>query len=287
VRLPPGADLEEIAIDGHIAARGRAPVDGELTIDLPAVDAQQQFVVEIWYKFEDVPGSRWGRTSLALPDVAGAKWARRMYWQLAIPRDEHLVLAPTSLTSELAWHWETLLGDLGFWDHRSSLNQQDLEQWIGASQQADLPAGTNQYLFSGFGLVDQVEFMRAGRLSMLASFSLIALVLGLLLIYVPLLRHPLLLLPLGLAVATLGLLFPEPAIQAAQAAVLGASIALSAFLMNWLVTRQRKERAVVRGTSRAVRDSSGVESRGQAEADSQLSTATALAIHVSDGDSPK
>lgn len=287
VRLPPGAEVEYVGVDGHEVRGGRAPVDGELTIDLPAIDAQQQFVVEIWYIIDEIPGSRWGRTSLTLPDVAGAKWARRMYWQLAIPRDEHLLLAPTALTPELAWHWEPLLGELGFWDHRASLDQRDLEKWIGASQQDDLPSGTNQYLFSGFGLVDRVEFLRVGRLSLLAGLSLLTLVLGLLLIYVPLLRHPLLLLPLGLAVAVLGLLFPEPAIQAAQAAVLGASIALTAFLLNWLVARQRNERAVVRGTSRAVRDSSGVESRGQAEADSQVSTATALAIHVSDGDSPK
>jgi hypothetical protein len=289
VRLPAGAEVWNVAVDGREVAGDRTAVDGELTIDLPAVDVQQQFVVEIWYRFDGVSTGRWGRTSLALPDIAGAKWARRMYWQLAIPREEHLVLLPASLTPELSWQWEPLLGDLGFWDHRASLDQPALERWIGASQQDVRPpsAGTNQYLFSGFELVDQVEFVRMPRLVLLGGSSLLALALGLLLTYFPALRHPGLLLPLGLAVAMFGLLLPEPAIQAAQAAALGAVIALAAFLLNWLVVRQRGERTIVRGASHSPRDASAADSRGPTEADSQHSTATAaLAIHVSDGDGP-
>jgi hypothetical protein len=89
-------------------------------------------------------------------------------------------------------------------------------------------------------------------------------------------------------VAAVGVLFPEPAIQAAQAAVLGAVVALAACLLNWLTWRQRGERAVVHGTSLAGREPNTTETRVPAQADSQLSTAAAgLAVHVSEGSAPR
>ena len=63
------------------------------------------------------------------------------------------------------------------------------------------------------------------------SASGTALIVGLLLIYVPVTRHPAALLVAGAALATLGVLYPEPACLAAQASSLGLMLALVAALL--------------------------------------------------------
>jgi hypothetical protein len=289
LRLPQGAQLYAAAVDGRELPQSRKSLDGDLVVDLPSADStQRQYVVEIWYTFEGQQLRHWNRTSLELPVVPGAKWARRVYWQLALPRSEHLWLPPAQLTPELSWGFEPVVGELGYWNQRANLAQRELEQWIGASRQDELPAGTNQYLFSGFGLADRVEFVAVGRTTMLLAASGLILLGGLLLIYFPVLRHPALLLPVGLAAAAASLLFPEPAIQAAQAAAVGAVVIVSAYLLNWLVQRQRGDRAIVRGSSLAGREPNTTETRAPSEVDSQHSTASAaLAIHVSEGESPR
>lgn len=287
IRLPAGAQLEEAAIDGRIVTEQRRSPQDELLIDAPPGDGQRQFVLELWYTLQAEPSSPWGRASLELPQVAGASWAKRLYWQLALPRDEHLWLAPSGWTPELTWRWRPLFGEIGYWDRQTNLDQQDLERWIGASRQPGGSVGGNRYLFSTFGMPDRVEVVTISRRTMLLLASAAAMGLGLLLIFLPVLRHPAILLPAGLAVAAVALLYPEPAIQVAQAAVVGLAVVIVARLLNWLLVRGRNQRAVIRGTSLMGREPSASDARlPQGEADSQMSTATAaLAVHVGGGDS--
>jgi hypothetical protein len=282
IRLPAGARLEQVAVDGRQLLHPSA-TDQQLVVDVPPGES----VVELWYDMDRAPKTPWGRTSLTLPRVAGAAWAKRLYWQLAVPRDEHLWLAPAGMTPELTWRWHELFGDFGYWDRQSNLDQRQLEQLLGASRQAPLPAGANQYLFSTFELPQQVEFSTASRLTMLLLASGLVVCGGLLLIYIPVLRHPAVLLVVSIAVVAVALLYPEPAIQFAQAAVLGVVVLLAARLANWAITRQREQSAVVRGTSLVPRETNTTETRRpQVEADSQMSTATAaLAAHGSGGES--
>ncbi|MEQ8787709.1 MAG: hypothetical protein RIC55_15505 [Pirellulaceae bacterium] len=285
LKLPAGARLETAAVDGRRVAHPLL-VEDELSLEAPHGDPQRPFVVEVWYELDAEQSMGLGRTSLSLPQVAGADLARRFYWQLATPRDEHLWLPPSSLTPELTWRWHRLFGEFGYWDRQANLGQRQLEQLIGASQDAELPTGANQYLFSTFDLPRQVEFTTASRRAMLPLASALVLIGGLLLIYFPVLRHPAVLLIAGVAVAALALLYPEPAIQFAQAAVVGLAVLLAARLLNWAIVRQRDQRAVIRGTSLMGRDPNTTETRLPVEADSQMSTATAaLAVHASAGES--
>jgi hypothetical protein len=91
-----------------------------------------------------------------------------------------------------------------------------------------LPAGTNRYLFSRLGKAPALTIRVAERSLIVLSASGVALILGLVLIYVPLVRKAGMLFALGLALATLGLLFPEPALLLAQASTLGVLLALFA-----------------------------------------------------------
>ena len=67
-----------------------------------------------------------------------------------------------------------------------------------------------------------------------------ALLAGLLLIYIPLIRHPATLLAAALVLLGVGILYPEPALLVAQAAGLGLALALLAALFARGLPRQRE-----------------------------------------------
>jgi hypothetical protein len=282
VQMPNGVVLDTLEV-ALTDLSGEAPVSvhvmepaitdtGEVSIDVPGDAPQCQYVLELWYKFVETRSPR-GSMAVEVPRIVDAAPAKRWYWQLAMPRDEHLIAAPRGLTPELTWRWQSI-----YWGQRSTLSQQDLEKWIGASSQARLAAGTSQYLFSSFGEIPRIEFQTAGRREILLAASFLALLAGLLLIYFPALRHPAVLFIGGVALVAGGLLYPEPALQAAQAAVVGLVLVVVARLLDWTVARRRDRHAVVRGTSLSGVDSHVSEHRSsRPEAGSQATTATALA----------
>ena len=287
IQLPDGAQLEEVAIDGQRVAKTEQGEDRIITIGL--AEMQRSYVVELWYTFERsdsplVPALH--TPKIEFPQVVGARSAQRFYWQLAVPRDEHLWHPPLALTPELTWHWCPIVGRLGFWERRAGLQQRDLEKWIGAPEQNEgLPEGVNQYLFSTFGPVSQVEFVSTERRAVLLISSLAVLAIGLLLIFLPFFRHPFWLLIGGLALLVAGFWFPGPAVQVAQAATLGIVVVMIAGLANSVVRRSGQQRAVIRGISRVAREPNTTETQfPRFEGDSQASTAP-LAIHLADRDS--
>jgi hypothetical protein len=105
VRLPPGAKPGSVqtAIDGqetnHIA---REP--GLLVVSLPSAKRGRECVLEVCYS-ADSPALWLGTVSanLATARLAEAGAPRRVYWQLALPEDEHLVTQPPDLAAEMAW----------------------------------------------------------------------------------------------------------------------------------------------------------------------------------------
>ena len=148
--------------------------------------------------------------------------------------------------------------------------------------QAPLPSSVNQYLYSSCGSVERIEVRTAGRALVLLAISGTALLAGLLLLYVPALRHPAVLLVVAVAVLAGGLFDLEPALQVAQVAVVGVALLLVSRVLRWLLSRRRTQRAVLHGTSLFGLDSVVSDSRpSRREVDSRVSTATApLAIPV-------
>ena len=78
-------------------------------------------------------------------------------------------------------------------------------------------------------------------------------ILGLLLIYVPIVRHPFSLLVLSLVLLSLAMIYPEPAVMIAQASGLGLALTLMAGLLERSMARRRKK-LLLKEPSKVIRD---------------------------------
>jgi len=235
LHVPAGANLGQmqLRLDGQRVA-ARTDEEGALVIPLPNGGNANQHLLEFWSLLpQNRP--RPGRVAIDLPHLGGDLWVHRLYWQLVLPQNEHVLTAPGGLISENRWTWGGYL-----WRRRPLLDQQELEAWVGAPSRTPVPEGTNQYLFSSLGGVERCELRTAGRTWIVLIASGAALVAGLLLIYVPRSRHPGTLLVLGIVLLCVGQLWPEPTVLFAQAAGLGLAMTLLAGLLERGVARRRR-----------------------------------------------
>ncbi len=175
---------------------------------------------------------------------------KRVYWQLALPPNQRLVIAPAAMNPEMHWQRQGL-----FLDRFSSLDQAELERWIGGSRQEPLPASVPCYLFSGFGEMAAIEVAIVPRWAIVLVLSGAALTGGLLLMYVPRLRHPAMLFFLGVAALAVMAAAPDWAALIAQTSLLGLLLVLLALALKGLVDWRQTRPAVVRGTPRPSSDS--------------------------------
>jgi len=158
------------------------------------------------------------------------------------------------------------------------LDQAELEAWAEAAPREALPDRVNVYLFSSLGNVEQAEVRTAGRTWIVFWASGAALVAGLLLIYLPVSRHPATLLTLGVALLAVGLIAPEPTLLLAQAACLGLVLTLLAGLLERGAARRRRTLAG-REPSSSLVEIGSIHSRFKAAAaDNPPSTAAIGAI---------
>ena len=105
------------------AWRSRWPPTAAMSIPVSGDPEQGRHLLELRYQFPERP--RRGQMSLELPRLGDNVWARRMYWQVVVPRDEHLLLSPQGFAGEYAWGWSGFL-----WGRRPSLDQAELERWV-------------------------------------------------------------------------------------------------------------------------------------------------------------
>jgi len=252
-------DRCEFVLDGKRAA----PVETNgqpLRVDLPLADRDRDHVLEVICRFEERP--RPGRLQVQLPRLEGAQWTSHTYWELVLPIDEHLLFGPEEMNCEQRWQrsaWRV--------QRRPTLSQRQLEHWMGASRQAPPSSGVNRYLFSALTSPPQLASYSIRRQFAVLVFSGTALIVGLLVIYVPVVRHPVGLLVFGVLVLVVGLQQPVPAILIAQAALFGLALAIGAYLLRSALMRRRFRRAVIHGMAAPV-----AEDRG--DIDSHASTRT-------------
>jgi len=234
VSLPTDAAAQAVAlVDGHLV-EPRSLGDNRLSIPLTGHSSHRRFVVELRYHFAGPRPPR-GAIGMEFPRLNPEAWMRRMYWQLILPANEHLVGNPDGFTGEFVWEW-----DDWFWGRAPLLDQVQLESWTGAAPRDALPDRVNIYLFSGLGNVTRAEVRTAGRTGIVLWASGAALVAGLLLIYVPISRHPATLLMMGMALLAAGLIAPEPTLLLAQAACLGLVLTLLAGMLERGAARRRR-----------------------------------------------
>ena len=237
--MPEGA-ADQVSVElNSVPVTPRMRGDGVLVIPL-SVDVPPPYVLSLQYYFpHPQAGTRQARRSLAgvgamkfdFPTLGDDTWVRRAYWQLLLPPEQHLVVSPRELTGEFAWCWNFF-----YFGRKPVLSQVDLERVVGLRHPGSTPApaGMNTYLFSSLGRIGPCEVVTASRTTIVFVASGLALLAGLLLIYVRAARHPVVLLVATAILAGLAAIYPELAMLAAQASAVGLALVLLAALLRHL-----------------------------------------------------
>lgn len=234
LQMPADAELRdvELLLDGE-AIQGQSTPEREFLIPLKGDQDRRPHRLEAWYHFRG-PRPNPGLWRLELPRLGRDVWVQRLYWELILPHNEHLLTVPSGFTPEFRWSWTGLL-----WGREAVLDPTALEAWSGTSHKLELPAGANVYLFSSLGTVRQCELRTAPRSLLVLLASGFALVAGLLWLYVPLVRHPGFLLVWAVLLLAAVLTYPGPALLLTQAASLGVVLAVVAGLLKRSFARRR------------------------------------------------
>jgi len=248
LQLPPGvaADDVQVLVGGRSWNELTTRTAAAIEVQLENTGTAQDYTIELWYWFE-ARKAPLGRVAVGLPYVAGLDRAQRIFWQLVLPENEHLLWAPKGLTREYQWQRIEY-----HWGRQPNRGLRDLEQLLAASTQDSLPDGRNEYLFSTVGPLQSTEFHTTRRTTFVLPISGVILLAGLLLIYFPVLRHPAAVLIAGVSVLAVGCVFPEPTILAVQASLLGLILVLTARLLRWrLVGRRYRLAPAISGAAQA------------------------------------
>jgi hypothetical protein len=231
VRLPGGVALPKVQAAINAQAATATPREPSiLRIDIPAAARGRECVLEVWYSLPP-PVRRGGLLADELRPAAleEATPPRRAYWQLVLPTDDHLLATPAELAAEMAWS-----PDNWFRSPAPLMDQRQLEDWIAGSRQDPLPAGANAYLFGAMSRSPRLQIFAASRRMILVVASGAALVLGLLLVFMPQLRGAPVLIAGAAVIGVLAWLYPETALLLGRGAVLGVVIAAAAAFWRWL-----------------------------------------------------
>ena len=232
LNLPAGVDPNTVTV-----LLDDLPIDTELTLSGPLKIQLSQEAnsrprrLEATYQFHSRKRDP-GRLSVDLPTLGDEARMRHTYWQLVLPNAEHVIVSPAELDPEFKWGWK------GIFLGRIMMDQPHLEALIGASTQPPLHAATSRYLFSSLGPIQRCTLRTERRTSIVAIASLTALLVGLTFIYVPLVRHPVMLLALTIFLLGLTVLRPAPTFLFVQAASLGVGLTLFSALLHRGVARR-------------------------------------------------
>ncbi len=235
LELPPGAEEPVFALlDGSPAM---AVLTGDvLEVQLSSDAGRLNRLLELQYQVGGPLASMHHEARVA--KVLGDPWVRRIYWQLVLPEDQHLLYGPANASREFRWRWQGT-----HWARMPLLSSAQLAEWCGAPEAADFVPSGNVYLFSSSKPINEISFGAARRVGLVAIASGWLLFSGLLLLYVPWARRPGVLLVLVVLLAALAALQPEAALVVAQAAALGLVFALiAAILKRMLVTETETPR---------------------------------------------
>ncbi|MEE8452616.1 MAG: hypothetical protein V3R99_11900, partial [Thermoguttaceae bacterium] len=128
VAMPHGATIDRMEVrldDARLTVR--QDDEGRLIIPLFDDELLHHYVLELRLHFP-LQRPAPGRMSIEIPELGDDVWIRRLYWELVLPPDEHVMFAPKGFTSECNWEWSGY-----FWGRQPLLGPSQLETWAGAS----------------------------------------------------------------------------------------------------------------------------------------------------------
>lgn len=225
--LPPNASLSNVEVAcNKQPCSATVGKDGELIVRLPEAKGEALRVLELFCWMPRDTGKGLVAT-LEMPRIAGVDRVERLFWEIALPPNEHLINGPPSWVPEFHWQWQA-----GLLVRVPNEASTELEGWVGASRQENLPAAVNRYLFSTLGQVERVQVWTATRPLLAVTVIGPILLIGLLgLLYLDWMR-PVTLSVLGTLAAALSFVFPETAVLFAQLATLAFALLLLARLLQ-------------------------------------------------------
>jgi hypothetical protein len=235
VSLSLPADVNTDQIEAILDAKPVRPTlhnGNTLVIALPAATSMRTArTLELRYPYED--SALGSLVALNVPNFGESVPLRRLYWQLIVPRNQHLLTSSSGLNPEFRWEWAGL-----HWARANLLDQADLESWTGTLREPPASDLLNVYLFSVIGSNPPLKVRIARRSTIVFFASSLALAIVLAALYAGPLRRPRWLVAIGVALGVMALAYPEGAILLSQAATLGVGLAIVAALLHRVVPRE-------------------------------------------------
>lgn len=222
---------------------------GEYQITLPEMeDGESEHLLTIAYQLPkqsrmDAGDSR----RLAAPEIKSDGTPTQTFWEIYLPRNQHLWTLPAGFTPEFDWQ------RMGGWFSRVSRHTPEtLEEWVsGATRAGTAPTlqnSGNRYLFSSLEGASQMSFHTLSSPLIVLVGASLALVLGFVLVNVPTTRHVLTLLWLGFLTTLAALWYSEPVLVLLQPAGLGLVLALLASIAQRWFRKSRIQPVLTLGT---------------------------------------
>jgi hypothetical protein len=223
IQLPPNAVGEHpitVLVDQQPIHPNISPT-GLLTI--PIAPEQHNRPVEIFVDYRFTFNMPQIRVPIVLPSFLPGTLVQYQYWQVILQPSTHIISYPVGWTLEYDWTWNGL-----FWWRVPSIQRSDIGFAAETSAVERTIAESSQYVFSHLQPPAYVTLYIVDRSWIILFSSSLALMIGLVLIYVPQARYAGSL--FGLAIALLAILSYQPplALLMLQAATFGVFLALGA-----------------------------------------------------------
>jgi hypothetical protein len=235
IRIPSSRNLNLVFVNGQ-----RVKFTGEgsqFQVELLG-NENRLYQLEVWMTSSE--SLSWiTPLEIDIPEIEGAQFHDRFYWQLAVPAIQHIGFAAGQLTPEWIWKWNGL-----WWTRESAMEQQDLERWVGATQQTDLPLSVNSYLLSSFGGERSFQIWVLSRFLMWLPIGLAAILVSILLISFRALRHPAILLLAAGGLASAAMLAPDLAVLLGQTALMSLGLVSLILLTQAAIESRVRRRSV-------------------------------------------
>ena len=208
VGLPPGT--EDIAVEAFVDQRSRAirRVGDQLEVLLLGDAAAHTVDIRVWIPKKT--SSSWARIEPAIRLPVGVG---RVYWQVVMPEDTHVVWGSPTVGRAMRWHFNG-------WrlEREPTETERTLTDWAGGTDFARLPPG-NSYLYVGAD-VPTFEAVVASRWLLWILVGSTVLAGAVVLTYLPSTRHPLTAIIVAIGFTGLLAIAPDAAVLAGQLAVI-------------------------------------------------------------------
>ncbi len=215
----------EVLLDGS-PSEFQWLTNGRVAVPLPATEQREKHTLELRYQL-DTSLAGWSVLRVNLPRLECRSNLGHVFWQLVLPRGWHVANAPEQLSAEYRIGWKH-----SRWGRQPTRNQADLEKLTLATTSPKPPASSNQYLYSGFAIPEEVSILVVSHQWLMTVCILAAFGLGMLLISTSVTKHASFWILLALALTAGVLSYPEFTLLAVQAIFWGGTMALSSILLK-------------------------------------------------------